>query len=192
MLYIAEVICAHAKCHLISGAFRVVAIDAASDIAALVRLDVVHPTSPFTVSWSALMHCIETNEIDCKQEFALDLPTSDGELSAAELAELHRVGAYFLPLLDVGLQTLVLDPTRRNEEIAKQSVKCHVHTRTIEKHFNLYLWAGMTKYALIGERNIVTVTGTGFCADDGNRCEWECTIDNLYQRDAGERNPNGR
>lgn len=153
MLKIAEVILAHKQCALVSGVFRVVAIDVASDVAALVSLDVEHPKSPFSVSWSALIHCIEIDEVECNQEFALDLPTSDEELANAELAELRRVQAYFLPLLEVGLHTLVLDPRRRNEEIVKQSLKCDVHTRTIEKHFNLYLWAGMTKYGLIGERN---------------------------------------
>ena len=152
MLNIAEVIFAHRTCPLISGIFRIVAIDAASDIAALVKLG-EHPTSPFAVSWNALVHCIEANEIDCNQEFALDLPTSDGELTDAELAEMRRVQTYFLPLLDVGLHTLVLDARRRNEEIANQSLKHHVHTRTITRHFNLYLWAGMTMYALVGERN---------------------------------------
>jgi hypothetical protein len=153
VLKIAEVIFAHAKCPLIVGAFRVVAIDVNRDICALVRLDVDHPKSPFQVSLSSLMHRIEAQEIESDQEFALDLSSSEEELNAAELAELHRVEAYFSPLLEAGIDVLILNPRIRREKIAEQSSKCHVHERTIEKHFNLYLWAGMSRFGLLGERN---------------------------------------
>lgn len=152
MLSISEVVFGRELCPLFSGAFRVVAIDMAHDLAALVRLELQRPHGPVIFSWSALMHCIERGEIDRNQEFALDIASSDSELTKDQLAELHRVEEYFIPLLRIGISTLILDSEKRNEEFAVQCARVNVSVRTIRRHFNLYLWGGLNRYALIGEK----------------------------------------
>lgn len=130
------------------GVVRIVATSEDGEMLALVRLDLPRHAAPFNRSVAELGAALEGESIRRLDTFETGLPASSNELSETKRERLAAITALMSPLM--GDDLLILDAAYRGREFIRHASQAHVNVRTVRRHFNAYLWGGMTELALAG------------------------------------------
>jgi hypothetical protein len=98
---------------------------------------------------TALITCLNERQIVGKQEYPLRIAVDESELSDRQREELERIeGCFYAEFSD--LDSAIFDPHVRSTCIETCALSCNLSERSIRRHFYLYLWGGMTRFALVG------------------------------------------
>jgi len=134
----------------IEGIVRVVAVSDDGTTVALMRLDKRPLKAPFTKPLNTVDPDNESNGIERISDFKIDLFTSEEELSKSAREKYDN--AYSIIESVIGDSVLIFDSEYRGRIFSKIAQQFKIHPRTVRRHFYNYLWGGMIKLALAGQK----------------------------------------
>lgn len=130
---------------IFEGYIRFLAVSE-SRVACVIRLDTRTIRNPYLMPFDLIENAIRANHVLINQEFKTNVPLDSSQLSKVAKEKFERNLRLVGPLLRN--PELLFNKDKFLSEVSRQSHIFNVSSRTIERLFNRYLWAGQSELAL--------------------------------------------